>query len=246
MYYIYKITNIRNNKKYIGSTSNPSRRKKEHFKAAHLQSSLSYNYPLQKAIRKYGAENFRFEIIDKTPDRTRAVILEKQYIVNCDSLVNTGHGYNQTMYTDCALRDPKIIQEMISHRGKRCAEVNEKNEIIRIFDSVHEAARNAYGAQGNDRASTITKVCNGEQRNANGKIYRFVVDGEVVIPELKTRKRKKKIMGINKDDPKNIISFESKLEAEKIGGFNRSSIQKHLKGSSKYSHVGGYVWKEID
>ena len=69
MYYVYSFTNKINNKKYIGSTSNLSRRKKEHIQASYLQSCNSYNYPLQKAIRKYGTENFHFSIIDKAQDK---------------------------------------------------------------------------------------------------------------------------------------------------------------------------------
>jgi hypothetical protein len=112
---------------------------------------------------------------------------------------------------------------------------------------VHEAARDLYGIQGNTKASSITQVCNGNIRSINNKVYRFIDDnGKVIVPTLKTRKRKKKIIGININNSNDIISFESKLEAEKIGGFNRGSIQKHLNGSSRYSHVGGYIWKEIN
>lgn len=56
--YIYKITNLINNKIYIGQTNNPNRRWKEHC------NSNSGCIKLRNAIKKYGSENFIFEIIE--------------------------------------------------------------------------------------------------------------------------------------------------------------------------------------
>lgn len=56
--YIYKITNLINNKIYIGQTNNPNRRWKEH------RNSNSGCIKLRNAIKKYGSENFIFEIIE--------------------------------------------------------------------------------------------------------------------------------------------------------------------------------------
>lgn len=56
--YIYKITNLINNKIYIGQTNNPNRRWREHC------DSNSKCIKLRNAIKKYGSENFVFEIIE--------------------------------------------------------------------------------------------------------------------------------------------------------------------------------------
>lgn len=57
MYTLYKITNLLNNKHYIGVTSrNPNERFSEHKKS-------SSNSFISKAIRADGIENFSFEII---------------------------------------------------------------------------------------------------------------------------------------------------------------------------------------
>jgi len=57
--YLYKIINKVNGKVYIGLTSNPTIRKSEHFSCKKPKSLVA------KAIKKYGKENFSFEILCK-------------------------------------------------------------------------------------------------------------------------------------------------------------------------------------
>lgn len=63
MAFIYKITNNLNQKFYIGFTSqkNPKWRFNQHLSTA--RSKKKNNQPIIRAIRKYGEENFSFEII---------------------------------------------------------------------------------------------------------------------------------------------------------------------------------------
>ena len=60
---IYKITNLQNNKSYIGKSKNIEERWKEHVYEAKIGSSRI----LCKSLRKYGIENFSFEIIEEIP-----------------------------------------------------------------------------------------------------------------------------------------------------------------------------------
>ena len=62
---IYKITNIINNKFYIGSTNNLKRRRKEHFSL--LSKNKNHCKILQRAYNKYGKDAFIFEIIAYCP-----------------------------------------------------------------------------------------------------------------------------------------------------------------------------------
>ena len=55
---IYKITNVLNNKVYIGQSNNIERRFREH-KTVGEKSKI----PVDLAIKKYGSKNFNFEII---------------------------------------------------------------------------------------------------------------------------------------------------------------------------------------
>lgn len=62
---IYKITNLINNKIYIGQSTNIKKRWNDHKSSAFNDNSKVYDYPLYRAIRKYGLDNFSFEIIEE-------------------------------------------------------------------------------------------------------------------------------------------------------------------------------------
>lgn len=62
---IYKITNIQNNNCYIGQSRNIYKRWNTHKNTAFREDLKEYEYPLYRAIRKYGLENFTFEIIEE-------------------------------------------------------------------------------------------------------------------------------------------------------------------------------------
>lgn len=59
---IYKITNIINNKVYIGSASFLNKRMDNHFKA--LKINKHFNKKLQSSYNKHGKINFKFEVIE--------------------------------------------------------------------------------------------------------------------------------------------------------------------------------------
>ena len=241
--YIYCITNQINNKKYIGSTKNPERRKQEHFNSAYWPSTSSYSYPLQKAIRKYGAENFVFNIIEECT-KEEAPQKEKKWIIKHNSLVNVGHGYNQTLYTDCAGRDPEIIAQNIERTGVKCAVVNGNEEILEVFDSYHDACRKVLGLE--NCATLIKKVCDGEYYSLRGNIFRRLsLDNTIEKPIQKTRKRKTAVIGINVENPEDIVYYDSISEAARQEKCERSSIHKCIKGISRYSKVKNRIWEKV-
>lgn len=91
MYYIYKIENLINHKKYIGLTNCLARRRIRHF--TDLRCHRHDNSFLQKEFDIYGEENFSFEQLFEG-DITSEEIgeKEKEYIKLYDSYRN---GYNQ-------------------------------------------------------------------------------------------------------------------------------------------------------
>lgn len=89
--WVYKITNLVNNKCYIGITTNLEKRWASHKKA------INYPYikqPLYNAMRKYGISNFKFEVIvDNIDDKNILGELERKYILEYNSHISQS-GYN--------------------------------------------------------------------------------------------------------------------------------------------------------
>lgn len=93
---IYKITNNITNNEYVGQSVNIEKRWKDHKKEAFNENSHCYEYPLYKAIRKYGIENFTFVILEECLV-SELNEKEKYWIKYYDTFFN---GYNQTMGGD--------------------------------------------------------------------------------------------------------------------------------------------------
>ena len=102
MPYIYKITNVINNKIYIGKTSHTTieQRFKEHLNDAKTKNKG--NRPLYKAINKYGAENFGIELIEEVATDEIACEREVYWINYYRTYVgfNPCNGYNATLGGD--------------------------------------------------------------------------------------------------------------------------------------------------
>lgn len=91
---IYKITNMINEKIYIGQSTDIERRWKTHRAKQNSKYCTQYNSPLYRAIRKYGIENFRFEIIEECLPE---LLNEREiYWISYFDSVNQKIGYNLT------------------------------------------------------------------------------------------------------------------------------------------------------
>lgn len=107
---IYKITNILNGKVYIGQSQDINRRWKEHRYRAFQSNAQQYEGYLYRAIRKYGIDNFTFEILEecKIADLDEK---EKYYIDLYDSYKN---GYNETAGGQGTIGRGKLTDEEVS------------------------------------------------------------------------------------------------------------------------------------
>lgn len=83
---IYKITNILNNKLYIGISSNPQKRWGEHRRHTKKTHTKLYN-----AFKKYGNEVFKFSILYWCDTRNEAKELEHLIVEVCETRTK---GYN--------------------------------------------------------------------------------------------------------------------------------------------------------
>lgn len=115
VYSIYKITNLLNEKTYIGFTNNFLLRKKRHRRDSDLKDSKLY-----RAIKKYGWNNFEFEIIYQSFDGQHTLNVMENHFIN---EYNSYHyGYNETLGGNGSLgrsyshtEETKIKMKMAKH-----------------------------------------------------------------------------------------------------------------------------------
>lgn len=91
LFYLYRITNLINNKIYIGQSISPRARWYQHKNDA---SKDSPPMVITQAIKKYGNENFSFEIIATCKNQDNANDLETILVFQNESHISTGKGYN--------------------------------------------------------------------------------------------------------------------------------------------------------
>ena len=88
---IYKYTNKINGKCYIGQTVNPNQRHNQH-KSSHLnEKDRNYHTKFNRALRKYGWENFDYEIVEEVVEIEKIYEREGYFIEKYNSIEN---GYN--------------------------------------------------------------------------------------------------------------------------------------------------------
>ena len=157
--WIYKITNIQNNKVYIGQTIRPiEQRFKRHLNDA-LNNILDTHFA--RAIRKYGKENFTIEEID-TAQTQEELNQKEQYWIRYYNSVK--EGYNETdaiskcggnTYQSKTEEEMEVIKEKIrqtkigpkNHMVRKVKRTNILTGEIDYFDTVISCAK-ACGIKG--------------------------------------------------------------------------------------------------
>ncbi len=172
--WIYKITNIQNNKVYIGQTIRPIQdRFHRHINDA-LNNILDTHFA--RAIRKYGKDNFVIEQIDQAQTQDELNKKEQYWIQYYDSVQN---GYNETdaiskcggnTYQSKTEKEMEVIKEKIRQTklgaknpmAKKIKRINIITNEIDIFDTVISCAK-ACGIK-NGKTSITTRL-NGQVKS---------------------------------------------------------------------------------
>lgn len=138
---IYCFTNKINNKKYIGQSINDDNgRYNRHIYAATHEAASDYDSPFHRALRKYGIENFDYQILAKdVQDIELLNDLEINYISTYNTLVPNGYNI-ETGGKNCS--KPKTEEQKIKLTWSQ-AKLTEE-EIIEL--------RQAYAQQKSPKA----------------------------------------------------------------------------------------------
>lgn len=152
---IYKITNLINDKCYIGQTNNIKKRHREHFTSLRLNNH--FNIHLQRAWNKYGEENFEFSILEEVSDLSLLNELEIKYIKEYNAL---SLGYNQT-----SGGSPGILLPAEKHRDYD----HTLYTFYHISGIVEEnITRYNFMKKHNILSSSITRLMSGDNLSTNG------------------------------------------------------------------------------
>lgn len=120
---IYKITNTVNGKVYIGQTKKTLEQRIKGHRNTFVSGRASYH--LYLSMRKYGWEQFQFEVIDESAKNSEELDrLESYYIQKYDSM-NSDKGYNMHLGGVSNPMDSQIVQNKHSTK-MRSVEVRNK------------------------------------------------------------------------------------------------------------------------
>ena len=201
------------------------------------------------AFREFGIANFTFEVIDTLPDYQTMIKAEHDWIVKENCVVP--NGYNQTHQTDSPMFDPAVAKKMSNTKrekyGKRVCEINSKNNILNIWNSLAEAGEDT----GLDRFK-ISDVCNGKRLTTGNRTFRFldnknqIIEPEMKVNQVQSNRITKTSRRVGAYDKNNnfIQEFDSLQLAAQFCGGNSSTISAVCRGK-RNSHKN-YIWRYLD
>ncbi len=219
-YYIYKSTNTINGKVYIGQTSDFKSRKWQHERGYEKEDCIFH-----RALQKYGAENFIWEIIDVVEGKENANRAEKKYIEEYHSF--KPNGYNMTKGGEGG--------SMWNARPIVCLTLDGK--FVKRYDSAGQAEKNDGYCN-----SDVLVSCKNPNRTCKGNIFMFEDEYKkngarsYQKPESTSKKR---IIQCNQYG-EYIATFDSVQEAAEKTGANRTTISGVL--TKKYKKANGFIF----
>ncbi|MGL4754258.1 MAG: GIY-YIG nuclease family protein [Aeromonadaceae bacterium] len=170
--FIYKITNKTNGKMYIGQTIQEP--KKRWY--AHCNSGRA---GIGQAIKKYGRENFTFEVLWETFDRDTLDRMEQVYIKHYNTIAPNGYnlceGGNAPRPTEETRR-----KQSKAHKGKKLSEEHKQKlsktsskPVICVETEVEYSSAKECAEQMNLRANHIASVLTGKRKTHGGYTFAY-------------------------------------------------------------------------
>ena len=256
MGFIYKITNIITNKCYIGETkkNNPYLRWNEHKRKI----TQGIGCPaLQAAVKKYGIDNFKFEILIICFDEDRFKY-EIEYIKKYNSI--SPNGYNLTKggegggFYGKKHSQQTIDRLSISLKQKYIDNIDLKQQISErkkiVMNSLEVRNKIIQGLNNSEKwklAKENKKVGNYNHIKPSEKTKIKIKESlQKYFSEKSIIEIKSKISGIkiSQYNNQNILlnTFNSIREASRITGIPKTTIGNAL---NKNKVINGIIWKKI-
>lgn len=247
--YIYKITNIINNKVYIGQTCGSIEKRWKRHQNDALSNRLDTHFA--RAIRKYGVESFIVEQIDSASSQDELNQKEHDWIAYFDSIRT---GYNETSaiskcggntYLNKTPQELKQIGEKI--RQTKCGNKNPQSRRVKCKniltgEELHFGSMSEMQIYFNaDNHQFISRRCLGRIKSLYLKQWAIAYEEDDYNPQYTSYKHHNRAKQIIVEDLETgfIKTFHSYAEAERF--FN----QKPRSFSSKaYKRDISFIYKE--
>lgn len=213
---IYKIENLINGKIYIGKSIDIQKRFRSHINDSFNENKSSYEHLIHKAIRKYGVDNFSFDVIEQCDDN----ILNEREIYwisfyGCCVLDGNDKGYNMTRGGDgSSYLDVNKIKELWDD-GLPINDIAEQLQCDR-----HSVSRHIKCYENFNEAENKKRKYNLISKSNSKPINQYDLDGEL------------------------ICQYESILDASEKTGVGYRTICSNIQGKS--SSAGGFQWTYQD
>lgn len=231
---IYKITNNKNNKIYVGQTSTSlDNRWKRHLKIALDINNKIYSDDgmiIYRAMRKYGVENFSISVIEDDIKTKKELNERESYWIDKYNCIRP-NGYNiRKGGDDCGSKSVYKIDA-------------KTNQIIEQYISASEAAE-----KNNIDLSGLTKACRGETSGAGLFKWCYVENyNKEKINNVKFIKRKAPVYQLEFGTKNILKEYDSISAAAKEIGIDPSSINRVVNNLRKNCiSAGGFGWCFIE
>lgn len=202
---IYKIQNKINNKIYIGQTTSSLQERIKMYIDEYKYSKR--NRVIINAMRKYGFENFEFSILEDDITSKKILDEKERYYIKFYKSLSSQNGYNvalggnskgkHSQETKIKMSESQIGEKnhMYKKRGKENPTSKKTIELTTglIFDNLTLACEYF-----NTSISHSASVARGERGSTNGKVFRYMNDDEIILPEniayIKSKKTRNSVL----------------------------------------------------
>lgn len=243
--YIYKITNLINNKIYIGKTiTTPNKRFKRHISSSFNKNNTGYNCYLHSSIRKYGKENFVVEEICYCDENelSRAecyfIKIHKEKGFSLMNLTDGGEGM-------CGYKPSKETIEKIKKKNSiKVYQYDLEGNFIKCFNSIKTAS-----IENNLFDSSIIKVCKGQILSSGGYLWSYEYK-DMTLESQNNKTKSYKSKGANRTTSRpvlmidingNIVKRYEYLREVLKDGYDNGTISKVCNRRLKTAY--GFNWK---
>src|SRR5208283_474100 len=215
---IYKITNSINNKAYVGQSQTSLEERWNHHKSDAKR--IGFNTHFYKAIRKYGTDCWKFDILEEIDDIELLNEAEKKWIEYYDTFNN---GYNSTNggengYIFSEETKEKMRQSKLGKKMTDEAKLNMSLSMKKRYEDgwVHPMLNNKHSEETKKHWAKIRKGVKKSEKTKE-KISK-ATKGKLISEETKEKIRQAQLGKITAKDKDNNIFIITKNDPRWISG----------------------------